>query len=539
MEIMKRLYKTILILASLCIASAVKASGKSDSLLATLDRTITNRIVYTEQKEARIQDLKRQKQRLRSLEEKYYINEEIIDNYESFVCDSAEAYIHENLAIAKTLANDDFITGSKLRLGFVYSLSGLFVQATDVLRSFDYNKLDNYQKIRYCWNCIRYYENLIKYTNDPRLSAGYEKDIERLRDFLIDLLPEESEARLKEKAFKLQTQGAYDESLKILTGLFNRQEPNTHGYAMAAMSLAKVYRMAGEKALENKFLILAAISDIKVAVKENEALLMLALNLFEKGDINRSYNYISTALSDANFYNSRFKNTVIARVQPVIESNYLNKIEKQRQNLRLYAILISVFIIALVITLFINFRQTKIVVKARKNLRKMNQDLVALNLKLSEANIVKEKYIGHFLTRCAFYINKLDAYRKDVNHKIKNGQIQSLYKPSVKELEKEVEELYKHFDEVFLQLYPDFIDQLNALLEPDAKYELEDSHFNTELRIFALMRLGITNVDQIADFLRCSPQTIYNYKSKVKNKARKEFSNNLFTKQDGFHFINT
>jgi predicted transcriptional regulator YheO len=155
----------------------------------------------------------------------------------------------------------------------------------------------------------------------------------------------------------------------------------------------------------------------------------------------------------------------------------------------------------------------------------MNQDLIALNLKLSEANIVKEKYIGHFMTRCALYINKLDTYRKDVNHKIKNGQIQSLYKPSAKELEKEVEELYKNFDEVFLQLYPDFIDQLNSLLEPDAKYELEDNRFNTELRIFALMRLGITNVDQIADFLRCSLQTIYNYKSKVKNKARSDIAN--------------
>jgi hypothetical protein len=509
----------------MCIISAVSASGKSDSLLVVLDKIIANRIIYTEQKEAKIQDLKQRKQSLKSREDKYHINEEIIDNYESFVCDSAEAYIRENLAIAEELANNDFITESKLRLGFVYSLSGLFVQATDVLRSFDYNKLNDYQKQRYCWNYIRYYENLIKYTNDLKLSAGYEKDIEKLRNILIDLLPEGTEEYLKEKAFRLQMQGEYGEALKILTDFFNQQESHTHSHAMAAMSLARIYRMTRERALENKFLIVAAMSDIKVAVKENEALLVLALNLFEKGDLDRSYNYISTALSDANFYNSRFKNTVIARVQPVIERNYLNKIDKQRQNLRLYAILISVFIVALVITLFINFRQTKIVVKARKNLRRMNQDLVALNLKLSEANIVKEKYIGHFMTRCALYINKLDTYRKDVNHKIKNGQIQSLYKPSAKELEKEVEELYKNFDEVFLQLYPDFADQLNSLLEPDARYELEDNRFNTELRIFALMRLGITNVDQIADFLRCSPQTIYNYKSKVKNKARRDISN--------------
>jgi hypothetical protein len=535
---MKRL---LLIPALVCIIPAANAAGKPDSLLAVLDKIIANRTVYTGQKEARIQDLKRQKQRMRSQEERYYINGEIIDNYESFICDSAEVYIHENLAIAQALANDDFIVETKLRLGFIYSLSGLFIQATDILRAFDYSKLGVYQKQRYCWNCIRYYENLIKYTDDPKLSGDYERDIERLRDSLITLLPEDSEMYLKEKAFKLQTQGEYREALEILTGLFRQQEPNTHGYAMAAMSLAKIYRLTGDRALENKFLMLAAMADIKVAVKENEALLVLALNLFEKGDLNRSYNYISVALSDANFYNSRFKNTVIARVQPVIEHNYFNKIDKQRKNLRLYAILISIFIVALVITLFINFRQTKIVVKARRNLRRMNRDLVALNLKLSEANTVKEKYIGHFMIRSVFYINKLDTYRKEVNSKIKSGQIQSLYKPSAKELENEVEELCKDFDEAFLQLYPDFVSQLNSLLEADARYELEDHRLNTELRIFALMRLGITNINQIAEFLHCSPQTIYNYKSKVKNKARKDVPDfgNAFTKSDGFHFINT
>jgi len=519
---MKRL---LLIPALVCIIPVANAFNKSDSLLTVLDKTVANRTIYAEQKEAKIQDLKRQKQMLMSPEEKYYINGEIIDDYESFACDSAEAYIHENLAIAEALANNDFYTESRLRLGFVYSLSGLFVQATDVLRSFDYNKLKDYQKRKYCWSYIRYYENLIKYTDDSILSAGYEKAIEGLRDSLIDLLPEGTEMYLKEKAFRLQAHGEYDAALEILVNLFNQQEPNTHNHAMAAMSLAKIYRKTGDRELENEFLMLAAISDIRFAVKENEALLVLALNLFKKGDIDRSYNYISAASNDANFYNSRFKNTVIARVLPVIETNYHNKINKQKQNLRLYAILISIFVVALVITLSINFRQTKIIMKTRKNLRKMNQDLAALNLKLSEANIVKEKYIAHFMTQCSLYINKLDVYRKDVNHKVKSGQFERLFKPSEKELEKEIEELYKEFDEVFLQLYPDFVDQLNLLLKPEAKYDLEDNRLNTELRIFALMRLGITNVNQIADFLRCSLQTIYNYKSKVKNKVREDISN--------------
>ncbi len=519
----------IRILIPLLVVSAVStkltAADRPDSLLTALDRAIAARDIYTHQKDEKIQNLKQQKKRFSSPDETYQINERIINEYESFICDSAEFYIHENLDLARQLGNSEYITDSELRLAFVYSLSGLFVQASDVLRKIDYDRLNWMQKIRYCWNSIRYYENLAKYTAEPRFSAVYEKEIALLRGTLLDILPAGSEEWLKEEAFRLQAEGDYQGALEILNDIFRRNEPGTHGYAMAAMSLSKVYRQTGDRELENEFLKLAAITDITFAVKENEALLSLALNLFESGDIDRSFNYIGVALKDANFYNSRFKNTVIARVQPVIESNYLNKIEKQKRNLRVYATLISIFLVALIIALSIIFTQMKIVVRARKNLRKMNHQLVGLNRGLGEANIVKEKYIGYFMSQCAAYVNKLDEYRKDVNHKVKNGQFDRIYKPSTKELEKEIEELYANFDEAFLKLFPDFVDGFNSLLEPDAKYELEGNRLNTELRIFALMRLGITNINQIAEFLRCSLQTIYNYRSKVRSKARKDISN--------------
>lgn len=521
----KFIKRTFFLTFAIFLSTWAAVGARPDSLLTVLDATIADRAVYTESKRATIEDLKRHKNRLHSLDERYRINSEIIANYESFVCDSAEYYIHENIRLARELGNDTYLTDSRLKLAFIYSISGLFVQAIDLFRSFDYEALLNYQKICYCWNHIRYYENLIKYTDDSKLSVVYLGEIDALRDNLLSMLPEESDAYLKEKAFKFQAQGRFAEALDILTAVHNSQEPASHGYAMSAMSLAKVYRMTGDRELENRFLKLAAITDVRFAVKENEALLALAMNLFEEGDITRSYSYISAALSDANFYNSRFRNTVIARVQPVVESNYLYRIEKQKRNLIGYAFLASFFLVALVVTLSVLIRQMNVVSRARRGLRDMNHQLVALNQKLGEANIVKEKYIGHFMNQCALYINKLDTYRKDVNHKIKNGQIDRLYKPSDKELEREMEELYRNFDEAFLKLYPDFVDQFNSLLEPAGRYEIEGNRLNTELRIFALIRLGVTNVNQIAEFLRCSLQTIYNYKSKVKNKARKEAGN--------------
>lgn len=240
----------------------------------------------------------------------------------------------------------------QLRLAFVYSLSGLFIQANDIFKSIKCADLPDHLKASYCWNRIRYYENLIKYTDDIRFSNEYITEKEAYRDTVMGVLVEESEEYKKEEAVKLQDKGSIKEALRILTKIYNKQELTSHGYAMMAMGLARVYRLIGNDVLEEKYLILAAMTDIKLAVKENEALLTLAVNLYQRGDIDRAYNYIKVALDDAIFYNSRFKNTVIARIHPIIENTYLIRLEKQKQNLRFYIFLTSLFVVTLAITLY-------------------------------------------------------------------------------------------------------------------------------------------------------------------------------------------
>ena len=159
----------------------------------------------------------------------------------------------------------------------------------------------------------------------------------------------------------------------------------------------------------------------------------------------------------------------------------------------------------------------------------MNEELVGLNKNLDEANLIKEKYVGYFMNQCAVYINKLDEYRKNVNRKIKTGQIDDLYKSSSRPFEKELEELYHNFDKAFLKLYPNFVEKFNSLLKPEERYKLEKDQLNTELRIFALIRLRITDVGQIAVFLHYSVQTIYNYKSKVKRMST--LDSNIFEEE--------
>lgn len=474
---------------------------------------------YTAAKERQIDSLRLLAAGAPTLEERYALQSQIVDNYDSFICDSAEHYVLRNIRIARQLGNEDYLIDSRLQLAFLYSLSGLFLQADSLFRTIDYPRLRTDQKCQYHWNRIRYYENLIHYSNDERFASGYERQIDRCRDSLLSLLPEGSKEWLTEKAFLAQRAGDPATAVRIFGDIFREQQPDTHAYAMSAMCLAKAYQQAGDTLRQERYLMEAAATDIRLAVKENEALLALATLLFDAGDIDRAYSYISFALSDANFYNSRFKNTMIARLYPIIESCYLDKLDTQRRNLRIFGIVSSLLALGCGIALFFYFRQTRIVSQARSRLKKLTEELLSLNKSLDEANLVKERYVGYFMNQCSIYVNKLDRLRRDVSLKIRNKQYDRLQELAPARGREEEEELCANFDQAFLELYPDFVEKFNLLLAPQNRYTLEEGHLNTELRIFALIRLGITDVPQIANFLHCSPQTIYNYKSKIKKAA--------------------
>ncbi|HHT30920.1 MULTISPECIES: DUF6377 domain-containing protein [Petrimonas] len=512
---------TVIVALLLLLSASIDTKAhNADSLIVTLDRVINKRSNYMAQREETIEMLKQRKRWLKDTIAIINVNREIIEQYNSFICDSAEHYIHENLALAKRLNNDELVVEQLLRLSYIYSLSGLFLQATEIFNSLDYDRLPDNYKIWYCWNRIRYYENLIFYTADERYGHQYEEQKEAYRKMAMEFLQEESEEYRKEFAHALQQQGAFDEAEELLKKIFEDQQPDRHAYAMAAMNLAKLHRMTGDKQSEKEYLTIAAITDTKLAVKENEALLSLALLLHEEGDIDRAYEYIRVALDDALFYNARFKNAVIARVQPIIEDNYLKKIYLQQDNLKRFSIVTSLFALVLILTLSYLFFQVRAVTRARKELREMNDELRRLNRKLDEANRVKEHYIGHFMNQCSIYINQLHRFRKNVELNMKTGQLANLFKFSSEELKKDISELHANFDKAFLALFPRFVEEFNSLLRPGEEYSLEHGELNNELRIFALMKLGITDMKQIADFLHYSVQTVYNYRSKVKGKAK-------------------
>lgn len=284
-------------------------------------------------------------------------------------------------------------------------------------------------------------------------------------------------------------------------------------------------------------LCLSAITDIRLAIKDHASLWTLAQLLYEDGDIERAYKYIRFSWNATKFYNARLRSWQSADVLSLIDKTYQAMIEKQNNRLQQNLWIISALLLLLVFAVIRIYTQMKKLAVARNHLQianvklnSLNEELLQINGQLKvanadlvESNLIKEEYIARFIKLSSRYINRLDAYRRMVSQKITTKKIQELLditrSPEV--LDEELNELYTNFDTAFLHIFPDFVKKFNLLLKEDEQIVLKKEELlNTELRIFALIRLGIEDSSQIAEFLRYSVNTIYNYRAKVKNKAR-------------------
>lgn len=505
----------ILIILSLSALGGDKTS-ETDSLFKELDGAIANRNIYLTAKENRIADLKKGLKSLRSDREVFSKNELIINEYESFVCDSARNYLRENLNIAIRLRDTVLVNQMAIRLALVYAMGGQFLQSRDIFEQIDYNSLPGHLKALYGWAQLKYLGNLIIDTDEQKYRDSYHTERLAWRDSLINMFSVGSDLYRKEIAGRAVEQGNYKEALTIYMDIFGKEVPDTHEYAMVSKGLADIFEKLGDENQRKRYLLLSSIADIRQAVKENESLLELAEMLYQDGDVDRAYRYMNVALDDANFYNSRFKNAVIARTYPIVEMSYLEMLDEQRHRMKIYMWCLGILVIIILTVALMFLKQTRVVSRSRADLAKANRRLERASVKLAEANLIRERYVGYFMHQCSINVDKLDKFRINVNRKIKANQIEDLYVLSSRPLEKELEELYENFDKAFLNLYPNFIEEFNGLLLPEYRFTLPKDRLNTPVRIFALIRLGITDMTQIANFLHYSVQTVYNYKSKVR-----------------------
>ncbi|WP_347222648.1 DUF6377 domain-containing protein [Bacteroides congonensis] len=514
-------------------------AGKTlDSLLSVLDLTIQEHEKYVIQRESRIVHLKDLVHGIEaSSVEHYNLNSQIFKEYKAFICDSAIHYLNENIRIAERLHDTDRRIESKLQLSLLLSSTGMYTESIDVLESVDRWEVAP-RLIPDYYTCFDHvYGELSVYTQDKTLSGHYWSISQAYKDSLYAILPHESEEYLLMHEALLRDRHQYEEALKINDIRLAEAEPNTPQYALVTYHRSLIYKYSNDRQGEKENLCLSAISDIRSAIKDHASLWMLAQLLYEDGDMERAYQCMRFSWNATKFYNARLRSWQSADVLSLIDKTYQAMIEKQNDRLQQNLLLITALLVLLMVALGYIYRQMKKLADARNHLqvangqlnglneelRQMNSCLSATNIELSESNQIKEEYIARFIKLCSTYINRLDAYRRMVNKKVSAGQIAELLKitRSQDALDEELEELYANFDTAFLHLFPDFVKKFNDLLQDNERIVLKkDELLNTELRIFALIRLGIEDSSQIAELLRYSVNTIYNYRAKVKNKAR-------------------
>ncbi|WGQ10396.1 DUF6377 domain-containing protein [Pedobacter gandavensis] len=554
---MKLPKKTVLLLFLFTAGFSRSMAASADSLLKALDHAIQNRQFYTDRREATISQLKQQLKSIGSSigaadlttasdrlskEKLYQLNSKLYQAYKPYQSDSAIRYANHNLAIARVLNNPQQVAESKLQLSELYAIAGMSMDAARILSSLRADQLSLDLKIGYYQAYKDLYSNLADYRN---VNSGlYRQYNAAYRDSLLQILHPSSRNYLGVYAEKLSTLGKYREAEKILLNLLSGLKTKNHEYAIWSSALGNVYKKEVNTLLQQKYFALSAISDLENAIKENTSLQALAISLYETGDLDRAYSYIKYSMEDAIFCNAPLRTIVISKIFPIIDAAHQAKEKEQRTQLVSLLVLISVLSAGLVAAIVYVFQQLKKLEKSRlelqevngllkqlnKDLQLVNQQLKGANSKLMEANRIKEQYIGNFLDLCSNYINKLEDYRKGLNKKASTGNLDVLFKTlkSTELMTTELKALYKNFDDTFLHLYPDFVIAFNNLLVEEERFELKPGELNTELRIFALLRLGIHDSAKIAAFLRCSMSTIYNYRTKVRNKAlvpREDFEN--------------
>lgn len=517
--------------------------GVSDSLLNKLDAAIKNKQQYVNLKERRIAAYKLSLTGDVLRQEEYMLNEKLYGEYRKFRIDSAQFYINRNLEIAELLKDPYRKQKTQIQQANLYSSAGSFLEAQALLKGINSKILPTAIKALYYEFYSQFYEH---YTTN-NTGEYYKQQIEVYRDSLIAVLDKSS----AKYSINLAQRYIYKKDLakaeKLLYGLMAKSKKQQADYAMFVYLLGDVYMLQKNEDKGLEYYTRAAITDIENGIKDHGAMQNLAIYYYYSGKIDLSYKYARSALEDAVFCNVKFRTLMMSEFYSIINAAYQEKEANGRSKLEGYLVLISVLTVFLAIAIVYVYRQMKKVSKIKeelslsgKQLQLLNSDILLANdsLKdfndqLHEANRVKEEYIAQFFDICSSYINKLEEYRRMLNKKAVSKQFDELSKilKSTDFTDDELQGLYKNFDMIFVNLYPTFVDEFNAMLIPQEQIVLREGEIlNTELRIFALERLGITDSVKIASFLRYSISTIYNYRTKVRNKAavpREEFESKI------------
>ncbi|MEJ7677066.1 MAG: DUF6377 domain-containing protein [Segetibacter sp.] len=431
-------------------------------------------------------------------------------------------------ALSQQTGNQSLIMLARIKLGFTMLSSGMYKEAEDSLSLVDVKILPDSNKAEYYALMARYYYDLSDFDNHIYYTPLYNAIGTTYVDSALVLWPPNSYEFLYYSGLKEVRTGNKTKAFENFNKLLKRNNLTLHQLALTASTLSDLYIQHGENEQAILLLAKAVAADIESSTKETSAAFNLATLLYKKGDIKNASVCINQALADAVFYSARQRKMQVSAVLPLIEAAKFEIVEKQKKMLILYAVLVTFLLLVVVTLVIVILKQVKklkaaqnIISEAHKKEHEINRRLAETNEKLSDANKIKEEYIGYFFNVNSEFFDKIDRFKSSIEQKIADRKFEEI-KMLVRSinLKKEKEELLKHFDKAFLNLFPNFVSTYSALFREEDKVKLkEDELLNTDLRIFALIRMGINDNEKIAHILQYSVNTINAYKTRIKNKS--------------------
>lgn len=489
--------------------------------LLTLDDAIENQDKYNDEKEKRIQVLKSQLGNVK-LEEEFFVNHKLFCEYQFYQFDSAYHYATKLESLATRINIPEYKAIASKSLLSCFKSVGYFKEAIDIIDDFEPEGVSDMLLAEFYMLCAGTYQNLSSFVNAiPDFSQKYD---EKVLDYYSLALSKAEKNSFLYNWILLEVQliQNYTDSLAINSRkeLIDKFKLDEHDLAVQYSILANSYRALQMRDNELYYRALSSVNDIKSSCHETTSAKAMAEEMYSAGDINRAYTYIHKALEDARFYNSQLRLMEINAILPQIGNARFLNVNRQRILYLLLSVLVFV-LLSLSITLNSKLRHQS------KRLKDVNKTLGDVNEDLKEVNEIKDKYIMQSLQDNSLFVNDVEEKAKDAIRRITIRDYDEakaiLYNLGIKE---ERDRVYSSFDSAFIALFPNFIKEFNALLREDSQFDFEEPQtLPMEVRIYALMRLGISNPAQVAEYLHLTINTVYVYKSKVKSRTN-------FTKED-------
>lgn len=514
-----------------------------ENLLIKLDEIVAEKANYHEQREKQAAKLKGQ---LHGAQTQLRIGlyKEIFDIYSHFQTDSANVYLDCLEQLSATGQDEQLSAYVKIARAELHAITGLYADAEQALGEVDPKQITAAnQPLRLYYFRVRRTLSgwMSQYIQFPNIKKMWMSKVEQYRDSLIAIDPNPVTCDVV-KADKANAEGNPEKALNLLLPYANNMD-EAHTDPYVSYTLAESYHALGQTDKVAFWLAQTAICDLTKGTTEYQALPWLAQMLFEAGQVERAYQYMICSMEDANFCNAYLRTVEVSNVFPIIDKQYKQTTQEQRRRQRNLLYLLGVLLVILVGIIVVFYLQMKKLRLMRRRQAHTNASLEEANSRMQQAmdqlhetnetlqktyaalrltDKMKEEYIARYLSQCRAYLDKMEESRKRALRMVKDHQIDELYKllKIGQQIKDEQEHFYADFDAAFLTLFPHFIDQFNALLMPEGRIcPKHDNQLNTELRIFALIRLGVKDTGQIAHFLNFSMATVYNYRSKIRNKA--------------------